>query len=286
MIVGSILIGMVVAAPPAQGIGGLLSLDRALGEAVAGNGLPKALKPILSDSAVLVYGGAPVVMGRRRIETLLTAQRALDSVTVHWAPLDGWLSAASDFAVTYGVTEITTPGPSGQTRSGIYVGCWRLEQGAWRLAGLMLSPVAPPARTVLPANWGPLELPALAPVGSAHEMIQADLDFAAMAGRVGAPDAFAEFAAPEAVLIGGGVTRRGPDAIRANLAAGPPSDWSWYPVVAHASAAGDLGFTVGQAVIRPRSGGEPAYSKYLTVWRRAPDGRVRFLTDGGNARPR
>ena len=26
-------------------------------------------------------------------------------------------------------------------------------------------------------------------------------------------------------------------------------------------------------------------AKYLTIWRRQPGGEVRFLTDGGNARP-
>lgn len=268
---------------PSQGIGGILAHDRALGESVARNGLRRALTPVLSDSAVLVYAGAPVVVGRKRIEILLTAQPVLDSLTLHWAPSDGWLSAASDFAVTHGNTQITA---GSQTRAGTYITCWRAEEGRWRLVGLLLSALAPPARTTVPSNLGPNELPGLSPSGTGRHMIQADLDFAALAGRAGAPEAFGEFAAPEALLFGGGTTRRGPDAIRANLAAGPPADWLWYPVVAHASGAGDLGFTVGHAVIRPRSGGEPAYSKYLTVWRRGPDGRVRFLTDAGNPRPK
>jgi ketosteroid isomerase-like protein len=268
---------------PNQGVGGILARDRALGESVARGGLGRALPPVLSDSAVLVYAGAPVIVGRGRIETLLRAQPALDSLTLHWAPRDGWLSAEGDFAVTYGDTQITF---GSQTRVGTYISCWRNEAGAWRVVGLQFSPLVPPSATVVPNGVGPRELPALSPGGPAGPMIQADLDFAALAGKAGAPAAFGEFAAPEAVLIGGGQIRRGPDAIRANLAAGPASDWAWFPVVAHAAAAGDLGFTVGQAVIRPRSGGEPSYSKYLTVWRRGPDGRLRFLTDAGNPRPK
>jgi ketosteroid isomerase-like protein len=173
-----------------------------------------------------------------------------------------------------------------ESKEGTYIACWRAESGTWRLAGLQLSPFLPPGKTVVPSNFGPNELPGMAPAGPAREMIQADLDFAALAGRVGAPDAFAEFAAPESVVFGGGATRRGPDAIRANLAAGPPADWSWFPVFAEAAAAGDLGFTVGQSVIKPRNGDEASYGKYLTVWRKGPDGRVRFLTDAGNGRPR
>jgi hypothetical protein len=44
---------------------------------------------------------------------------------------------------------------------------------------------------------------------------------------------------------------------------------------------------VGEATIRVIRGGNPGtfYSKYLTVWRRMPDGSIRFLVDGGNARP-
>jgi hypothetical protein len=27
------------------------------------------------------------------------------------------------------------------------------------------------------------------------------------------------------------------------------------------------------------------YTKYLSLWRRDPDGRIRYLADGGNVRP-
>ena len=54
--------------------------------------------------------------------------------------------------------------------------------------------------------------------------------------------------------------------------------------LAGTAASGDLGFTIGESVIRVE--GSPAsYGKYLTIWRRLPDGSVRFLTDGGNPRP-
>lgn len=266
-----------------QDLSGIIALDRALGEAVARRGLASAVGAAMSDSGVIVYPGAPVVVGKTRVRALLTAQRALDSMVIHWAPIGGWLSGDGSFGVTYGWTQLTR-GP--ESRMSTYLACWRMERGAWRLIGLQLTQVVPPALTTVPAAVGPVELPPVAPTGSAHAMIQADLDFAAMAEAVGAPDAFAHFAAPEAILIGGAGTRRGPAEIRASLALGPPSDWSWFPVVAHSSANGDLGFTVGQAVIRPRDGGPPAYSKYLSVWRRTPGGQMRFLTDAGNPRPK
>lgn len=264
---------------------GVLALDRAVGEAVNRKGLLRGLDPWLADSTVLVYGGAPVVVGRPRIQLFLRAQPLLDSLTIHWAPSGGWISVAGDFAATYGVSTITESGAGGQTRSGTYIGCWRLFDGDWHLVGLQLSPVAPPNRTMLPTGSTWTDLPELAPDGPARAMILADREFAALAGRVGAPDAFAEFAAPDAVLAGSGSTPPGRDAIRAALARRPPATWSWTPVAADASRAGDLGFTVGQSLIVPRDGGDGAYGKYLTVWRRGADGTVRFLTDAGNPRP-
>jgi ketosteroid isomerase-like protein len=268
---------------PGQDIAGFLALDRGLGESVVRNGLAAALRTVSSDQALLLYPGAPVVVGKQRIETLLAAQPGLDSLVLHWRPRDGWLSRRGDFGAAYGTLQATT---AGITRVGTYLICWRLEAGAWRLVGLQLSGEAAPGPAVLPNDHSPRELPPLPPTGPAAAMIQADLEFAAMAARAGAPEAFAAFAAAEAVVGSDGLLRRGPEAIRAGLAARPPADWVWAPVAAHLAADGDLGFTVGQAVIRPREGGEPSYSKYLTVWRRDADGRIRFLTDAGNARPR
>jgi ketosteroid isomerase-like protein len=59
-------------------------------------------------------------------------------------------------------------------------------------------------------------------------------------------------------------------------------------VEGEASKAGDLGFTVGNAVFTSvREDGAPVvrHSKYLTVWKRQRDGTWRFVVDGGNTRP-
>jgi ketosteroid isomerase-like protein len=51
-----------------------------------------------------------------------------------------------------------------------------------------------------------------------------------------------------------------------------------------AAESGDLAVTVGLSKI---STGSDAYiGKYLTVWRRQPDGSVRFILDSGNDRPK
>jgi ketosteroid isomerase-like protein len=89
-------------------------------------------------------------------------------------------------------------------------------------------------------------------------------------------------------LPGTGEIVIGPGAIEARMAESPAATakWEWHPVYSEGAASGDLGFTIGEAVITP-SGATPDkafHSKYLTVWRRQPDGSVRYIVDGGNGR--
>jgi hypothetical protein len=113
--------------------------------------------------------------------------------------------------------------------------------------------------------------------------VGADLAFARLAGDSGAAIAFVRWAAADAIIFGGsGLITRGPEAIGREVAG--PAHWRWYPVAAGAAGSGDLGWTVGEAIISPNKG-DPSYSKYLTVWTRDEAGQVRFLTDGGNSRP-
>ena len=64
----------------------------------------------------------------------------------------------------------------------------------------------------------------------------------------------------------------------------PEAQWRWHPVLSFVAASGDLGATIGEAEIRI-PGVPPIYSKYLTVWQKQPDGSLKFVADGGNARP-
>ncbi len=283
----SILLLSLLAVGPltAQSTNGIRKRDLALSRAVQHDGLRRALASALTDDAVLVYAGAPVVVGRVKAMALLEAQPVLDSLTVAWAPTEAWLSEAGDFAITIG-TGTVTRNPIQPSRGMTYIAGWRLDGGRWRVSGLVLVGVGRQGLAVLPQGSGPNELPGLTPGGVTAGMAQADLDFSALAGQAGAGEAFRVFAAPDAVTYGGrGVARRGPDAIAAAIGGGPPSDWKWYPVAARSSAAGDLGFTVGQATIRARDGSDVTLSKYLTAWKRQPDGKHRYVSDGGNNRP-
>ena len=262
---------------------GLLQADEGLAAIVVTRGLRAGLDSLLTDNGVLLLPGAPVAEGRAEIARQLQAQPGLDTLAVQWHPIAADVSAAGDFGATWG---ITTVHPAQQPRAaalfGKYIAVWEWREG-WRLCGLLL--VGGLQGSIGAAPRVASRLAPAAPDGGWGHFIRADRDFAEQAAQGGAPAAFQRYAAPDATMFSGGILLRGPEQIERSLSGGDPADWQWHPVLAGGAASGDLGFTVGEAVIRPRAGGRPFYSKYLTVWRRFPDGSVRFITDGGNARP-
>lgn len=271
-------------ASPAQSqdsAGALLLAERGVSAASDRSGLGTALGDVLHPEAVLVWPGAPVAAGADA-RRLLGAQPLLDSLRVNWQPLGVELARDSSLGVTWGVAMVTARAAPAPPQVGRYIAVWRTDGSRWGIAALLLAGPFPSATTAASAGVSPRRARAAA-TGPAGPFVDADLAFARLAGDSGAGVAFERWAAPEVVMVdGAGLLVRGPAAVGA-LVAGPAS-WRWHPVAAGAAETGDLGWTVGEAVIAP-PGGAPLHSKYLTIWRRLPDGAIRFLTDGGNARP-
>jgi hypothetical protein len=59
----------------------------------------------------------------------------------------------------------------------------------------------------------------------------------------------------------------------------------WGPIAGGAAPSGNLGLTIGEATATNPVTGERRYSKYITVWKRQPNGTWLYVIDGGNARP-
>ena len=263
----------------------LLAADRAAADSAPALGLADALARVAATEFVLVYPGAPVIAGRDTARRMMAAQDALKPLTVRWVPLFAEVSSDGTFGVSYGVTGISTTSPGVSLRFGKYLSAWRLTPDGWRLVAHAQIGLLPPTAFRALAQFRKPGVWALPPGGPVGDFARADIDFSTLAGRDGAAAAFAAFAAADAVLFpGSGELARGPDAIRRVLSGGPPSAWRWNPVAGDAAASGDLGFTVGEASITAQ-GETPVYTKYLSLWRREQDGRIRFIADGGNLRP-
>ena len=258
----------------------LLRADRALADISWAAGFAPSIARSGVPGVVLLWPGTPVVVGQTNIARLLAAE----SLRPAWQPIGAALSLDSTLGVTWGVTVAPSSGNAPPV-IGRYIATWVRDEGAnsnWRLAAMMFTELT--ADGSAPSATGlPVELPALGSSGDTGPFVAADLAFTRLAGDSGAGIAFERWAAPDAhMFAGGGVLVEGPKAIGRVVSA--PATWTWHPVVAGASRDGSMGWTVGEAVITTPEG-HAGPSKYLTVWKRQPDGAIRFFTDGGNGRP-
>lgn len=267
----------------------LRAADRAVADASVQQGVQRALLAVLTDDAAILYAGAPIVRSAKHVAALLAAQPALDSLSVRWQPTAAIVSGDGGWGFTYGVAvAVVRAAPDAPPRTGSYAFVWTRTGAGWRVVAAMQSGIVAPQSAVLPAGLGPRELPPLAVAGPAAKFIEADLAFSALATSADPATAFRTYADASAVTFAAnGVPRRGPDEISGPLVGRPPVDWAWHPVLAGASADGAFGYTIGESTSRPRDNPAAAAntSKYISVWRRGADGSVKYIFDGGNARP-
>jgi ketosteroid isomerase-like protein len=120
-------------------------------------------------------------------------------------------------------------------------------------------------------------------------LLETDVAFSRASENRGAAQAFYEFLAPDAVSLPmDGLPIQGRDAIRVQMAAGPQYVLVWKPAAAEVSASGDLGYTWGnfeQRMQLPNGRPQTRFGKYITVWKKQPDGSWKAVLDGGNLSP-
>jgi hypothetical protein len=266
----------------------LINADLDLSTAVYTQGMGSTLAAMLGEKGVLVWPGAGVVQGGVQGAKFFARQPFLSAAHLSWQPFRIEISRDSSLAVLVGVAVFDRPAspPIAEIhRIGRYLETWHRVRGQWQLEAFAITNLVASGETIWNPLIGPAELPLLHAVGSAAPFIAADSTFASDAGVIGASRAFAKWAAPDAVTLAPtGELNVGPERIGAVLASNT-AHWQWAAVAAGTSDDGTLGWTVGQAVITPAGGGVPSKSKYLTLWRKMPDGSIRFTADGGNGRP-
>ena len=121
-----------------------------------------------------------------------------------------------------------------------------------------------------------------------QEMVQTEQAFSRMAAEKNTRDAFMEFIADDGLLFR-------PTAVNGkkwmNEHPVPPSDkhplLAWQPAFAGMSAAGDLGFTTGPWEFKEDVKDEKpvGYGHFVTLWKKQPDGKWRFVVDLGINHP-
>jgi ketosteroid isomerase-like protein len=267
-------------ATPAAARASLAAAEQDASAAMSGMGFGETLPGIIDVDGTLLVGNAPVVRGRNNVLRVMT-QSPYRKASQRWQPLRVIVSRDGLLGATFGIASIES-GLGEPSKLGRYITAWRCDsRNNWQVVAHVDLRSAPPNLRVPP------EIPMTLGDSSPRDAFaRADLDFARMAGDSGAAAAFAHFAAPDAVTFGsGGEMNIGPNNIRARMMEGKTgTQWRWHPVVSFVAPSADLGVTIGEAEIRV-PGAAPFYSKYLTVWQKQPDGSLKFVVDGGNARP-
>jgi ketosteroid isomerase-like protein len=260
----------------------LLAADRAVGP---------SLDTILTEDAYYLVPNRPMLEGREAIARFLaeSAEGPLERT-----PLIAAVSSDGTHGYTAG--RVLQDAVSGRDAvHAKYLAYWRNDGGRWRVWAYVENPSPAAPDSVPPAAERAHAARTRSAAGdsvSPDPLLAADAEFSIRSAAGGAGRAFGEFAESEALLLlgaGHGMVW-GDSAIAEFIGAAIPSTdrLTWTPRLARIAPGGDLGFTVGDAVYRhvPPAGGEQLfYTKYLTVWRRQPDGRWRYAADAGNDQP-
>jgi len=118
--------------------------------------------------------------------------------------------------------------------------------------------------------------------------MRVDSEFAARA-RAGVAQAFREYAALDATSLPmGEAPLHGREAIAQTVVNLPAGSLLWTPVAADIAKSGDLGYTWGTYALHSTDADgklRVSHGKYITVWKKQPDGSWKFVMDIANPGP-
>ena len=241
------------------------------------------MRAFLDQSVIYLRGGAHTAYGSDRAMRLVEATRPQAPAFTAWQPLGGGLSRDRLSGYTFGIAVRTAPEQPGALIER-YIAFWsRPRNGPWRISGYV--EVSP---GVLSTMLGDKSSPVITPAPGLAAMLAADSLFAERASSLGAGVAARDAISEDGVLLTTTQLVVGPVATSDYFTSLPSFSISWAPRDARVAASGDLGFTVGDAVVTslgPTGAASQSFTKYLTVWRKDLDGTWRVLVTGANDRP-
>jgi ketosteroid isomerase-like protein len=259
-----------------------LSIDASRVDTLAARGSHAVVGSFFAEDIVYLRAGAPPLFGRVAAGGTFETNPPPAAGT-SWQPIGGGVSRDNLSGYTFGIAVI--PHGDAAPSLGRYLAFWqRRRGGAWQIAAYAEVGAAAPQVKTVPDT---MPVPATASA-AARSIAAADSDFADDAALSGTAAAFAHAVATDGVVFGGSEIVVGPTAVKDLFEAQRGTSLSWRPIYARAAASGDLGFSIGESVATTRGQSGAAvqrFGKYLTIWRKEPNGDWKFVVDGGNARP-
>ena len=271
--------------PPRQSAGrdSLLAADRARADSLARRGLTASMRTFLDPSVIYLRAGAHTAYGSERVLRLLESPPPKAPSFIAWQPVAAGLSRDRLSGYTFGIAVRAVPEQPGALIER-YVAFWsRSRSGPWRITAYV--EVSPGNLSTGP---GDKASPAMEPAPGLSAMVAADSVFAERASSRGAGVAARDAVSEEGVLLTTTQLVVGPRAAGDYFESLRSFSISWVPRDARVAASGDLGFTVGDALVTslgPTGAATQRFTKYLTVWRKEIDGHWRVVVTGANDRP-
>lgn len=262
----------------------LLAVDRVYAQAAKSVNLIEALVAPLAPEAVFLAPGPVIIRGPDAARALLSATPSNALSKWSWTAIRVDVSSDGKEGYTMGYTELTQP--SGMVLPGRYVAYWAKQgDGTWKIEAYKRIPRAPgavsltpPAGFETPDTKHRRYFPNTDAESDADAVGAVDREFSDFAQVVGNAEAFARYAAPDGAQSGNSESVGwvfGRAAIAAAHADDPLGVFSWAPSIAHASASGDLAFTVGWVF----SSAGQALGKYFSVWQKQNTGEWLYVVD-------
>ena len=269
----------------------LTAAGNALSSALAIQGVAAALDAAFVDDALLLSPRVNVLSGRAAAGTFLTSDPLAPSA-LQWSVEIAEVSSDGTQGYTWSQGSSTYDfGTGAIARPTFFLTYWRRAAVGedWTVAGLVVS-IGGPSTGEIPAGFGTPDtkhrrtFPNTEVTEQRAEILSVDAAFSATSVAQGSGPAFEQFAAPNAIGVGGGQYIFGPEALGEAFSSEPTDIISWIPRFSDAAPSGDLGFSVGEATFDFGPAGT-FYSKYLTVWQKQDTGAWRYVADLGNNRP-
>jgi ketosteroid isomerase-like protein len=272
----------------------LLAADAAVARGVEAAGLVAGFPDAFAVDGYYMHNLAPTMQGRETIRAFLRSLYGDQPATQQQQASYVDVAIDGEHGYTYGWGAQSLP--DSRAPYNRYIAFWKKEGGAWKIAAYVRAGAgapegAAPAGFASPDYRNYRYFPNIDVAAEAEAVKAQDVAFSDASQTPGwLGDAFASFAAANAVRLGAFGNFYGREAIRDSW--GPPDPtfaMNWWPQYAEVARSGELAFTIGVAeTVQYDAAGNVigrGYPKYLTVWKKHPTGKWEWVVDGGNGNP-
>ena len=265
----------------------LVEASRTLSNDMERFGAREALGKALASDAMLLMPRQPALIGDRAGREFLERHPTAPTA-MRWETMRAESSADGRDGYTVERGFVTADlGEGVREVPALFLIYWRMRpESGWKVLSFVYNIRAPDSSRLVALDGANGEASAPPSTGSADQsqLLEIDRAFAKTAEERGVGVAFGEFAAPNALVLDDGHPRVGPAAARQAFTFPQGETLTWSPTRAAIATSGDLGLTIGDGTYRTASG-QSFHSKYLSIWKRQPDGSWRYAADLGNSRP-